>query len=105
MKKSYKIIIGIILIIAIVGIGIYFILNKNVKKLSNIELLDSYETAIDDYSQNNMPFIIKRQNDNQKIKINGKQYNDGERFYKVGKYKIEVTENFKTEKAVMEIKD
>lgn len=105
MKKSYKIIIVIILVIAIVGIGIYFILNKNVKKLSNVEILDSYEIAIDDYNQNNMPFTIKRHNDNQKIKVNGKQYNDGERFYKVGKYKIEVTENFKTEKAVMEIKD
>lgn len=106
MKNKYKIIIGIIATIIIITVAVlYIITNKNVTKFSNVKILDCYENEIENYAENKMPFTIEKQNENQKIIVNGKEYKDGERFYKTGKYKVEVCENFKKEETYIEIKD
>ncbi len=103
MKKK---IIVILLLIIVLALGVYiFARPKKVEKLSDIKILDCYENEITNYKENKMAFTIQKQYENQKIKVNGIEYKDGQRFYEAGEYKIEVNKNFKKEISEVVIKD
>ncbi len=103
MKKIY----GCIIFIILIGIIASLIIARpqKVDKLDEIKVLDSYGNEIDNYSENKMPFTIKKQNDNQTIKVNGKKYEDGERFYETGEYKIEVSKGIMKKTSTIKIQD
>lgn len=109
MKKSGRIIFGAIGILTIILIGIIvymlFFSVRKVEKISNIEILDSYGNVIKNYMENKMPFTIKYDDSNMKIKVNGKRYEQGTRIYEQGTYNIEVDDGQKREKMIVEIKD
>ena len=89
------------------GIIAYLIITKpqKVDKLDEIKILDSYGNEIDNYSENKMPFTIEKQNDNQSLKVNGKKYEEGERFYETGEYKIEVSNGMTKKTSTLKIQD
>lgn len=103
--KHKNILIIFILAVLVLGIIVLAIMPKRVKEFSSVKIVDCYGETIADYTQNKMPFTVEKQNENQVIKVNGKKCEDGERFYQVGKYQVEVYEGVKKEKATVEIKD
>mgnify|MGYP004457467911 CR=1 FL=1 len=105
MKKKSLITLGIILAIIVITFAVYMLNGIPVKKLSDAKILDCYGTEIENYQQNKMPFTVEKQNENQVIKVNGKKCENGERFYKVGTYKVQVYNNLKVENTTVEIKD
>ncbi|MGN1270089.1 MAG: hypothetical protein ACI4UU_04395 [Clostridia bacterium] len=105
MKK--KIIVALLLIIVLVlALGVYIYAKpEKVEELSDIKILDCYKNEITNYKENKMAFTIQKQYENQKIKVNGVEYENGQRFYEVGEYEVEVSKNFKKEISKVSIKD
>lgn len=103
MRK--KIVVVLLLIIVLV-LGVYIYTRpKKVDSLSDIKILDCYENEITNYKENKMAFTIQKQYENQRIKVNGKEYEEGQRFYEVGEYEVEVSTNFEKEISKVSIKD
>lgn len=71
-------------------VGAIYVRAYNTKRISNIKILDCYQNEIENYKENTMPFTIEKYDENAKIYINGKKYNDGERIYETGKYRVTV---------------
>ena len=106
MKKRLIISLIIFLLCISILIGCYVIIKgKNVEKFSNIQIVDCYEKEIENYKENKKSFTINVQNKKQKIKVNGKKYENNERFYEVGEYKIESIQGLKKEVATININD
>lgn len=105
--KNKKYIIIAVLIIVIIAVASIIIINqpKKVEKLADIKILDSYQNEITDYNQNSSAFTIEKEKDEDKIYVNGKEYNSGERIYKVGTYKVVVKSETKNEKSIVKINE
>lgn len=103
MKKKLLISLAVVAIFVIIGLTCFFKIRvRKVEKFSTIKILDSYGKEINDFRNNKMPFIIQKQ-ENQIVKVNGKIYEDNERFYESGKYRVEVFQNSKKEYAIVNI--
>lgn len=106
MKNKKIVFATLFFLIAIVVIVIRILMlqPKKVEKFTSIKIVDSYGTEILNYDSNKMPFTIETSN-NEIIKINGEDYQSGQRIYKPGTYKIEVIGNNIKEKSVVKINE
>lgn len=105
MKKKIIISLVVILIIGAIVAGYILTKKEKVEKFTDIKILDYYGKEIENYKENKKSFTIQKQNSEQKIKVNGKEYQENERFYETGNYKIELVQNSKKQVAIVNIKD
>ena len=106
MKKKLIIsLVVIILIAAIIVVGYMLGRGEKVEKFSDIKILDCYGKEIENYQENKKSFTIQKANEEQIIKVNGKNYEENERFFETGSYKIELTQNSKKQYATININD
>ena len=103
MKRLKKIILIVIIIVICAVILFLFFRKKKVEKFSNISIIDSYNNEIIDYNENKMAFTIKT--NNKKVLVNGIEYEEGQRFYEIGEYKIKVIDGLKIEESTIKINE
>ena len=105
-KMKKKIVIALIVVVLAIAIwgAIYIFAPRKVEKLSNVKIIDTYGNEIENYEENTMPFTIEKDKEDVKILVNGKEYNNGERIYKVGEYKVLVEYENKKELSNITIK-
>ena len=99
MKRKIIIVISIIVVIFL--IILCFELRK--KNTLEIKILDAYGEEIKDYENNKMPFTIEKKSDNQKIIVNGEEYQEGKRIYEIGEYEIKISNNNKNSTKIVKI--
>lgn len=103
MKNRRYIFIILSIIIIFILISLIIRKSKKVEKFTLINLVDSYGKEISNYNENKMPFMIEENKSIDKITVNGKRYTKKVRFYKPGRYVIEVTYGNNTEKSIVRI--
>lgn len=104
MNKNNIIKASIIVIIFVVIISAISIVNLSHKN-EEFKIIDSLGNEIENLEENKMPFTIEKGNKNQKIIVNGKEYEEGQRIYKVGKYEIDIEEGNKVTQKIVNIKE
>lgn len=102
-KKNLTVISLIMLFMVVISAVILLRSGKSVERFSVAKIVDCYGTEITNYQENKMPFTIEKSNEQEEIKVNGKQYQTGERIYQVGEYEIEISDGYKKEKSKVKI--
>lgn len=101
VKKAIYILLGMVVILLI---GFVLIMqSQRVEKFSEVRIVNSYGTEIENYNKNKMAFMIEKNNESAMITVNGEEYQEGKRFYRPGTYEIEVVDGAKKEKSIVKI--
>lgn len=103
IKENKKIIILCVAIIVIIVALIVFV--GFYKKNVNVKIVDSLGDEIENLEENKMPFTIEKEDKNQKITVNGEEYQEGKRIYNVGEYEIKISNGLKSQKKVVKINE
>lgn len=98
--RNKKIICLFVVIIIVIILTIICIMQN-----TEIKIIDSLGKEIENVEENKMPFTIEKQNKNQKITVNGEEYEEGKRIYKVGEYEISISNGNKNTKKIVKINE
>ena len=101
VKKAIYMLLGMVVVLLI---GFVLIMqSQRVEKFSEVRIVNSYGTEIENYNKNKMAFMIEKNNESAMITVNGEEYQEGKRFYRPGTYEIEVVDGAKKEKSIVKI--